>query len=66
MHHIFLCLFDEFIAKGEEKCTKDSLLKVGENVENMINSEKCVRDAFESLRGSFLLVLQLVCVLWLS
>ena len=39
MHHILLCLFDEFIAKGGEICTKDSLLKGGENVENMINSE---------------------------
>jgi len=52
MHRILLCFFDEFIAKGGEICTKDSLVKGGENVENMINSEKCVRDAFESLRGS--------------
>ena len=52
MYCILLCLFDKFIAKGGEIYTKDSLLKEGENVENMINSEKCIRDAFESLGGS--------------
>ena len=52
MYRIILCLFDEFNAKGGEICTKDSLLKGGENVENMINSEKYVRDVFESLRES--------------